>query len=86
MKQRDLLIHFMRSLKAKGLLPKDINSSLVDSFRYSELPRLKPIDSSLEHSIETALDGHKRGVLDLNEARNAIIINIQEIIIDKNSR
>lgn len=40
MEQRELLMNFMRSLKAKGLLDKNIHSSVVDVFIHSELPRL----------------------------------------------
>lgn len=45
MKKIDLLMHFMRSLKTKGLLDEDIHGSVVDVFINSELPRLvKSVD------------------------------------------
>lgn len=37
MEQRELLMNFMRSLKTKGLLDKDIHGSVVDVFINAEL-------------------------------------------------
>jgi hypothetical protein len=48
MEQRELLMNFMRSLKAKGLLDKDIHGSVVDVFIHSELPRLATTGGSAD--------------------------------------
>ena len=40
--RRELVLGFMRSLKAKGLLHKDIHGSVVDAYLYHEAHKITP--------------------------------------------